>query len=245
MPKGVTELADNAFWGFGAETIVLPSTLRVLNRESFRNCEQLENITIPEGVEIIPEQCFDGCKSLTNIVLPSTLIKIQGFAFHDCRLLESITIPEGVEIIPEMCFSRCMCLTNIILPSTIKRIDPNAFSLCDNLQSLTIPIGCNKIMICEYAFGFITQHLKRFFLPSTLSSIRCVKSLNSGDLNVYCYSPSLEGMDTLTKDWSDELRLHVLPQFLETYKAQAKAERLTDKLKICPIPDEYLYYYDN
>jgi len=51
---------------------------------------------------------------------------------------------------------------------------------------------------------------------------------------------SLEELEPLTNN-----TLYVLPQYVEKYKAQAKAEQISDEITVHPMPDEFLYCYDN
>ena len=69
----------------------------------------MENIVIPEGVEIIEASAFNNCTSLTGILsLPSTL-KVLGSkdtytsnwdgVFYGCNFVCELIIPDGVEVI--------------------------------------------------------------------------------------------------------------------------------------------------
>ena len=72
-------------------------SLRSIAEAAFRQCENLESVIIPEGVEEIGEQAFLGCKNLKSITLPASLRRIGRRAFARCENLESVIIPEGVE----------------------------------------------------------------------------------------------------------------------------------------------------
>ncbi len=52
--------------------------------------------TIPDGVEKIQGQAFDGCKKLTKITIPDTVKEIGDFAFGNTHSLKKIRIPESV-----------------------------------------------------------------------------------------------------------------------------------------------------
>ncbi|MCQ2573371.1 MAG: CIA30 family protein [Treponema sp.] len=61
--------------------VVLPDTVKVIGKDAFRGCFNLENIIIPEGVVEIGDGAFAGCKSMRKIVLPSSIRKISSTAF--------------------------------------------------------------------------------------------------------------------------------------------------------------------
>jgi hypothetical protein len=64
----------------------------------FVDCVNLETITIPNGITIIPFRMFEGCKNLTTVNLPNTITKIQWSAFKDCKNLTTINIPSGCNV---------------------------------------------------------------------------------------------------------------------------------------------------
>ena len=190
------------------------------------------SIDIPEGVTIIPSQCFRQCSSLESITLPSTIKQIGRSAFWECSSLTSIDIPEGVTIIPERCFSECKKLNSVTLPTTIKKIEDYAFYECNKVKTISIPNGCERLE----ELGYFASS-PRIFLPPSLCSIDVISTRNH--LLIYCFAPQLEELEI----FENCQELYVLPQYLDLYKSQAKAEEV--EIDIKPMPDEYLYFYDN
>ena len=188
------------------------------------------SIDIPEGVTIIPEYCFSRRSSLESITLPSTIKQIGKYAFWSCSALTSIDIPEGVTIIGYRCFDECSSLESITLPSTIKEISEYAFAQCNKLKTISIPNGCERL---EELGGFDSE--TRIFLPPSLRSIDVI----SDRLLIYCFAPQLKELE-IFKECKE---FYVLPQYLDLYKSQAEAEEV--EIDIKPMPDEYLYFYDN
>lgn len=52
----------------------------------FRNCGNLESVTLPDGVTEIGANAFISCKSLKNINFPKSLMQIKDRAFQDTKL---------------------------------------------------------------------------------------------------------------------------------------------------------------
>ena len=52
--------------------------------------------SIKEGVRIICNNAFWGCRSLTDIVIPDSVTSIGDKAFYRCSSLTSFVIPNGV-----------------------------------------------------------------------------------------------------------------------------------------------------
>ena len=190
------------------------------------------SIDIPEGVTIIPSQCFSQCSSLESITLPSTIKQIGRSAFWGCSSLTSIDIPEGVTVIPERCFCNCKKLNSVTLPTTIKKIEDYAFYECNKVKTISIPNGCERLE----ELGYFASS-PRIFLPPSLCSIDVISTRNK--LLIYCFAPQLEELEI----FENCQELYVLPQYLDLYKSQAKAEEV--EIDIKPMPDEYLYFYDN
>lgn len=46
------------FEGSAVESVQLPSTLKIIERDVFRECRHLRSIELPEGLEVIGESCF-------------------------------------------------------------------------------------------------------------------------------------------------------------------------------------------
>ena len=106
---GTNELTtDNKlFYGVFEESalrsITLPKTLRKIEYKAFENCQNLKNITLPEGIENIGEWCFYE-SALESIAFPSSLKTIEKGAFYQCRSLKRAKLSEGLESIGEWCF---------------------------------------------------------------------------------------------------------------------------------------------
>ena len=81
---------------------------------------------------------------------------------------------------------------------------------------------------------------EKLFLPSTLESY----GKGNGIWNaIYLYAPQFEDLETLLERNNI---LYVLPQYLNVYKELWEALGKPNKnAEILPMPDEYLYYYDN
>ena len=190
------------------------------------------SIDIPEGVTVIPATCFYECLSLESITLPSTIKQIGGKAFSNCGALTSIDIPEGVTIIPRLCFDECKKLNSVTLPTTIKMIKDYAFDKCNKLKTISIPNGYERLK----ELGYFDQSPK-IFLPPSLCSIDVISTSNYQ--KIYCFAPQLEELEIFENCGE----LYVLPQYLDSYKSQAEAEEV--EIDIYPMPEEFLYYYDN
>ena len=69
--------------------------LRKFDHNCFRNCKDLTEVILPEGLTNLGVSTFDGCSSLAEITLPSTLKTIGSYDFKGTAIKE-LTIPSSV-----------------------------------------------------------------------------------------------------------------------------------------------------
>ena len=82
----------SSYYYKAVKKIIIPSTVKVIG--GFYNCENLQDISLPEGLEIIENTAFKNCKSLKKITLPSTLKEIGYCAFSACSSSTNITFKD-------------------------------------------------------------------------------------------------------------------------------------------------------
>lgn len=85
---------------------------------AFMDCDNLETIHIPDGVEVIGSCAFEGCKSLSQI-----------------------TIPASAKFIDYMAFGRCIGLTLVVFNGNVSHIGEEVFLGCINLENIVISVG--------------------------------------------------------------------------------------------------------
>jgi len=131
---------------------------------SFRQCEKLEEIVFPEGIDVIYSGAFWNCKNIKKITIPNTVKEIQENAFSGCTGLEEVILNEGLEKICSNAFQKTN-IKNIKLPSTLKYL--SGFN-CSPLESIELPDGLE--IIGSHAFSNC-ENLKEIKLPSTIKTI--------------------------------------------------------------------------
>jgi hypothetical protein len=99
---------------FGNEENIIESltnvNLRGIGPFGFSRRSTLKSIFLPACIEILAEERFGDCSSLSEVTFEpgSKLAEIGKEAFISCCSLASICIPAEVEQIPDLCFSRCV-----------------------------------------------------------------------------------------------------------------------------------------
>lgn len=147
------------------EVVILSGTLY---ENSFKNCEYIKKISIPDTITYIPVSAFANMYNLSEINIPSGLINIDEGAFINCGKLKIDFSFSSLINIGNNAFSNCYSLENIVIPKSVETLGSYAFSYCTSLKKIIfeneitiIPIGC--FSSCE--------NLTEFFIPASITTI--------------------------------------------------------------------------
>ena len=66
------EPSSGVFEESALESIVLPKTLKRIEHRTFKDCKNLKNIDLPEGLRYIGAECFSGC-GINYVTIPAAL----------------------------------------------------------------------------------------------------------------------------------------------------------------------------
>lgn len=113
---------------------------------AFRACEQLREITMHNGVEVLSDNIFVECKHLRFIVIPRNDMTDWGnFShFNLCNRIKGIILPGNATEIPKFFFANTGGLTTLSFPYGIKKIGQGAFQgvYC---KDIVIPDGVEEL----------------------------------------------------------------------------------------------------
>lgn len=137
------QAVDSAFANCRSlEVVILPDSVEILFWP-FTDASSLRSVTLPSGLNKIPDSCFEGCASLREIELPEqvTFIGEEAFAGSGIR---SCRIPDGITQIPTAAFKNCASLTQVTLPDNLTSIGAEAF--CNTgLVKIELPASLQTI----------------------------------------------------------------------------------------------------
>ncbi len=133
----VVYIANNAFSDSASLTsLVVPGTVEKIVLGTFSHCNNLESVTLEEGVKEIGVSAFYEAKSLTSLSLPSSLEEIDNTAFGLCTSLKSVVIPEGVTEVGKMVFYGSSSMQSATLPLSLTEIGNDMFWQCSKFESV-------------------------------------------------------------------------------------------------------------
>lgn len=191
--------------------VVIPSTIEYngksysvldVGRGAFAYCDEITNVTVPDGVFKMGQAAFYKCPRLQSVKLPSTITEMDTRIFEDDSALVSINFPEGMTHIPYRTFFNCVSLPSINIPAGLTAIDNQAFCYCASLSSINIPK--NVASIGEWAF----------FDCNALA-----------DITLACTTPPTAGEDTFN---SYTATIHVPAGTADSYRQQEIWGRFTN-----------------
>lgn len=175
-----------------------------------------EKTVIPEGVESIGNSAFRDCTQLNEITLPDSLISIWDDAFYGCSNLKEIELPKGLKSIQNRSFAHCDSLTDFFIPENVNYIYHSPFEGCKNLKTIRVAEdnttydsrnNCNAIietetdtLIAGWHTTVVSTDVKKigdyaFYDCDNLKSIDLPKGLTSIGNWAFAYCKGLKSVD--------------------------------------------------
>lgn len=167
-----------------------------IDNETFKECSQLREVILNEGLRKIGDDAFADCTSLERITFPSTVLEIDENAFFGCTRLREVVLNEGITQIGKHAFHGCSSLEVITLPSTLNEIGVGTFQDCTSLREISI--HNEDIKIGDNAFHWTTTRtvgqnnsfhlrlslaLEQIKFPSITSRLDVIKNENEDEAN--------------------------------------------------------------
>lgn len=165
LPEGLESIGDFAFNCQRISTLELPSTLKTLGSNTFKENRQLRSVVFKSSMETLPRGTFEMCSSLSSIKLPMGLKTIGQSALAHTDF-QTFAVPEGVTTLDNGALEGMACRT-LTLPSSLTRIHDWALGQLYYLPSITIPAKVGYMG--RYALGspcnFKEIHMKPASVP--------------------------------------------------------------------------------
>ena len=193
IPNSVTIIDEGAFAYSPLTEVHLGTGIKQIKDDTFRGCQYLSSIDLPEGIEsigsgafrctnygesvlqdvhfpstlkIIGSEAFRGTM-LSAVVLPEDVQTIGKSAFQSCDLLESFVFSKALTEIPDYCLRGCKKLHDVTIYEGITKIGEWAFYECSSLSSIKFPDSVKEVG--EYVLA--STAISTFNFPSNLSYV--------------------------------------------------------------------------
>ncbi|HZJ78620.1 MAG TPA: leucine-rich repeat protein [Clostridia bacterium] len=150
-----TQVEITDYLGVGGD-VVIPSfidgiTVVSIGDNAFRNCTNIDSITMPDTVTSIGNNAFNNCTGISQIDILQNVTSIAKTAFMGCSSLKAINVSSAngyYKSVNGVLFSKNASKLLLYpsaksgvaytVPSSVRDIDKYAFHNCKNLNSLTI-----------------------------------------------------------------------------------------------------------
>lgn len=179
---GVEEILGGSFSKSGGiETIVLPPSLKVVGKNSFKDCIHLISVEVPKAVINIEDGAFAGSYQLKaidveegNAVYKSdqgVVYSADGktlVAFPAGKVGEYTTLPT-TEVIHREAFLSATKITKLTLTKGVQKIENNAFQYTSSLKELVFEAPSSFKAIGGWCF--VNSGLEHLQLPSSLENL--------------------------------------------------------------------------
>lgn len=135
----VKKILNHSFTETRIEEVILPNTIELIGENSFCDCSRLQKINL-DSVRIIRNNAFRSCRNLKNINLQSAE-SIGKNAFKSCESIKELKIGKNSTsslIIGESAFLDCLHLEKVEFENNYVFINDSAFSFCDNLSEINL-----------------------------------------------------------------------------------------------------------
>ncbi|MBQ9495768.1 MAG: leucine-rich repeat protein [Treponema sp.] len=181
IPKSVSHIEGWAFFYSDTEKIVFEqgSALTEIPASFCQQCKKLAEVTLPEKVESIGTQAFEGCESLATIQLPDSIHTIKNEAFRETALAQ-VTLPANLQVLDRQAFYANKALQTVsasnaaVLPEW-KTVEPNnngissyCFDKNPELTDIALPGRLTHIKSGSF-LGM--KKLKKITLPASVTDI--------------------------------------------------------------------------
>ncbi len=169
LPESLQSIGSECFMSSGLESLSLPESLVDLGSKAFEGTNIKQPIynsilfaymprngyttyEIPQGITIIGNTCFSGCKELTNVIIPSSVKIIGEQAFQNCTSLKNIDLSclESPKIMTSAFSSSG--ISSVSLPSSVAELGTGIFQECVNLDGTIDLSGWNIPYLPNYTF---------------------------------------------------------------------------------------------
>uniref|UniRef100_UPI00258A1EFE leucine-rich repeat domain-containing protein n=1 Tax=uncultured Prevotella sp. TaxID=159272 RepID=UPI00258A1EFE len=151
-------------------TVHLPSTVTVINRYAFYNCQQLTTVDGCENVEEIRERGFAYCAKLADFPFGNKIRSIESGVFENCASLpEALIMPSSLTTLGwDNVFNGSSIRTFDLSQCTLtSNIGNNAFGEC---TSLTLPEKGDYCLSCS---ALSNAHLTELRIPAAVRNLDC------------------------------------------------------------------------
>jgi hypothetical protein len=185
FPEGLEEIGDAAFYSSRLKEAIIPNTCQTFTGDcQFMLDYELEKVSLPEGLKVIPSSFVDDCIKLKEFIMPNSVEEIDNDAFWQCGSLQELHLSSNLKSIGTTGLYYCKGLKIISFPATLENLGAECCEYLKSIESIycaaPIPPTCvnSEVNIGWTPFGKYGDD----FGSRTLQEIPVYVPIGSADL---------------------------------------------------------------
>ncbi len=116
----------------GDEEFSIPDGTTNIGDYAFANCKLLKSVEMPSSIKVIGKNAFANCQGFTNFLIGEGVTSIADFAFMGCVNVVGVAFPRSLKTIGDGIFSKCCNISSIRceadVPPTYSSLISNPFT---------------------------------------------------------------------------------------------------------------------
>lgn len=133
-----------------SEELLLPEGLEEIEEDAFNGCANLQKVQMPTSLKHIGRSAFSG-SSISTVGNFDNVNMIDSWAFAGTKNLETFVVPENVSVVNDYTFYYCEKLGFVYLPTKIRKFGNDAFYGCESLTFIDSKIEDIDSVMVDYS----------------------------------------------------------------------------------------------
>lgn len=221
MSENIEIIDDAAFFECKNLQSINLYNVKEIGHSAFKNCKSIEKLTLPESLNKIGIQVFQGCSNLKELnfnckdLTGDLLIFEHSYkTFYNCSSLKTVKFGNNVKVIPSGCFMGCTSIETIEIPSSMEDIHDCSFYGCSNLKKVSFEngvkyirreafYGCGKLSDVNLPGSLNTIGSKAFYNCTSLKEYRLLNNISYVDEDAIGYYSVKRKKEVIEKRMKD------------------------------------------
>ncbi len=136
--------------------LVISDGIEVIRHMVFKDCLNLQSVSIPKSVIAINQEAFSGCENAVFTFEEGSQVETATGAFQNCKKLTSITLKGEETPFSNDTFLNCSALAEVTINSNITTVFANTFSGCGALTTVNIGKEVTTLASELFANGYLS-----------------------------------------------------------------------------------------
>lgn len=235
FPEKITQIGASAFYDSSISgSLVIPDDVTHIWEQAFRNTN-ISSLVLAPGVEIIGEDTFSFCSSLSGtLALPEMLRYIGTYAFNDCGFSGNLVLPNSLEYIGTSAFMEAGTFVGgLTIPEKISVLYPGTF-WSNYKRKFTGTLNLGNVQVIGESCFFNCGFTGELVIPEGVTEIpnECFACNGGGKLSSVILPSTIKVIGQQAFRNQSRLTDIALPEGLVTIKMLAFENCMLQRLEI-------------